>query len=569
MMTTSKNPDPRTDNHNGFAEHVAEAILGPNPFVGFSPLDIFQIIRKLAEQALKQPMVLVEQQAVFVRELIRILVGQSDLAPEQGDRRFQDPAWRNNPFYRSWLQGYLAWSQGLKRLVSKVGLDSTNTSRAHFVTSLLTEALAPTNFLPGNPEALKKALETGGESLICGLSNLLGDIATNGGMPSQVDKSAFQVGKNLALSPGAVVFKTEVFELIQYAPASDEVYLRPLLVVPPQINKFYLLDLAPGKSFIEYAVKNGLQVFVISWRNPTAAHRDWSLETYLYSLLEAIDAVRAITGSEEVNTLGACAGGITLTALLAHLAAKGDTRINSTTSMVTLLDTQAESQLGLFATKETIALAKRASQLKGVLGGDEMGRIFTWLRPNDLFWNYWVNNYLMGNDPPAFDVLYWSNDSTRLPARLHGDILDIFLINPFKNPGSFSVFGTPVNLSKVECDTYIIAGITDHITPWKGCYSTTQMLGGKREFILSSSGHIQSIINPPGNPKARFFTNPQFPENPDDWLAGAQQQSGSWWEHWRDWIVARSGESRRAPSSLGNQRYSPATAAPGTYVFET
>jgi polyhydroxyalkanoate synthase subunit PhaC len=368
------------------------------------------------------------------------------------------------------------------------------------------------------------------------------------------------------------VFSNEVCEVIQYAPATEQVYARPLLFVPPQINKFYLVDLSPGKSLIKYAVRNGVQTFAISWRNPTPAHCNWGLETYLYSILEAIDAVREITGSYDLNILSACAGSITMMALLAHLAAKGrrsDTLVNAVTLMVALLDTQVESQLGLFASKETIALAKRNSQMKGVLSGDEMGRVFTWLRPNDLVWNYWVNNYLMGNDPPAFDILYWSNDSTRLPARLHGEFLDLFSANPFKNPGEFSVFGTPIDLAKVTSDAYIVAGITDHITPWKGCYSTTQMLGGNRQFILSSSGHIQSIINPPGNPKARFFTNQHFPVSPDEWLAGAQEQSGSWWDHWRDWIVARSGESMEAPKTLGNKNYPQRDPAPGTYVFET
>jgi polyhydroxyalkanoate synthase subunit PhaC len=568
-MATGKKTDRRADAPDGFAERAAEGILGSNPFVGFSGRDIFQIMQGIAGQALKQPRALARQQAAFASELIRIVTGQSDLAPEQDDRRFQDTTWTNNPFYRAWLQTYLAWRGSLNTFVDNAGFDGTNVARARFAVSLLTEAFAPTNFLFGNPAALKRLFETGGGSILRGFQNLLKDFVNNGGMPSQVDKSAFQVGKNLALSPGSVVFKSKVFELIQYTPQSDQVYTRPLLIVPPQINKFYFLDLAPGKSLIEYSVKNGLQVFLISWRNPTAAHRDWGFETYINAVLEAINVARAITGSPDINMLGACAGGITLMALMSHLAAKRDTRINSVTSMVTLLDTQIESQIGMFATKGTVALARRASQLKGVLRGDELGRVFTWLRPNDLIWNYWVNNYLMGNDPPAFDILYWNNDSTRLPARLHSEFLDLFMINPFKNPGKLSVLGTPIDLSKVKVDSYTVGGITDHITPWKGCYSATQMLGGKREFVLSSSGHIQSVINPPGNSKARFFTNPQLTERPDEWLAGAQQQSGSWWEHWRDWIFARSGKSRQAPAGPGNKQYPPKTAAPGIYVFET
>jgi poly[(R)-3-hydroxyalkanoate] polymerase subunit PhaC len=512
--------------------------------------------------------VVVEQPAALVRELLRVLTGQSTLAPAPGDRRFQDPTWTGNPFYRAWLQGYLAWRHSLDGLVDAAGLPAPTAARAHFVVSLLTEAVAPTNFLLGNPAALKKALETGGGSLGRGLRNLLRDMATNGGMPAQVDKSAFQVGKNLALSPGAVVFRNEVLELIQYAPASEEVYARPLLIVPPQINKFYLFDLAPGRSFIEHAVKSGMQVFAISWRNPTPAHRQWGLETYLTSILGAIDAMCEITGEKDINTLGACAGGITTMALLAHLAAKGDGRVNAVSLMVALLDTQAESQVGSFATGEILALARLISQLKGVLGGDELGRGFTWLRPNDLVWNYWVNNYLMGDDPPAFDVLYWNNDATSLPARLHGEFLDMFATNPFKNPGALSLLGTPIDLSRVTCDAYILAGVTDHIAPWKACYATTQMLGGQREFVLGSSGHIQSVISPPGNAKARFFTRPECPGSADEWLAGARPQSGSWWDHWRDWSVARSGTRREAPKTLGSPRHPPGATAPGTYVFD-
>jgi polyhydroxyalkanoate synthase len=421
--------------------------------------------------------------------------------------------------------------------------------------------------LLGNPAALKKALDTGGASLGRGLVNLLRDAATNGGMPTQVDKSSFQVGKSLATSPGAVVFRNEVLEVIQYAPASAEVYARPLLIVPPQINKFYLLDLAPGQSLIEYAVMNGMQVFVISWRNPTPSQREWGLETYLTAILDAIDATCEVTDSPDVNALAACAGGITTMALLGHLAAKGDRRVNAVSLLVALLDTQAESLVGSFATREALALAKLGSQLKGVLGGDEIGRGFAWLRPNDLVWNYWVNNYLMGNDPPAFDVLYWNNDATSLPARLHGDFLEMFTTNPFKNPGALSVLGTPIDLSKVTCDAFILAGLTDHIVPWKACYATTQMLGGQREFVLSGSGHVQSIVTPPTNAKAKYFTGREYPASADDWLASAQPRSGSWWDHWRDWSVARSGQRREAPNVLGSRRHPAGTTAPGTYVL--
>jgi polyhydroxyalkanoate synthase subunit PhaC len=566
MATTSPNEPTERER---FSESVVGALLGPNPFVGFTARDVARVLEWIGEHAVTQPGAVVEQQAALVRELIGVLAGRSTLAPEPSDRRFQDPTWTTSPLYRRGMQGYLAWRQSLHTLVDTMRLPPASTARAHFVVALLTEAVAPTNFLLGNPAALKKALETGAGSIGRGLGNLVRDLATNGGMPAQVDKSAFEVGKNLAVSPGAVVFRSEVLELIQYAPASPDVYARPLLIVPPQINKFYLLDLAPGKSLIEYAVTSGFQVFVISWRNPTPAQRDWGLDTYVAAILTAIDVMREITGSPDVNALAACAGGITTMALLAHLAVKGDPRVNAVSLLVALLDTESESPAGSFATREAIALARLRSQVKGVLPGDEIGRGFAWLRPNDLVWNYWVNNYLMGEAPPAFDVLYWNNDTTSLPARLHGDFLDMLATNPFKNPGTLSVLGTPVDLAKVTCDAFILAGITDHIVPWKASYATTRLLGSQREFVLSGSGHVQSIVTPPATAKAKYFTGRDCSGGgPDEWLAAAQPRAGSWWEHWREWSAARSGPRRAAPSALGSTRYPAGAPAPGTYVLE-
>ena len=547
----------------------ADANLGPSPFVGFGPNDIQAGLQMVAEQALRQPWLVLEQQAAFTRDLLLIWSGQSELAPESGDKRFQDSVWQSNPFYRATLQTYLAWGKSLQAFVNNSALDHQNRERARFVVSQLIDALSPTNTLAGNPAALKKLLETGGRSLVRGVSNWLGDVAHNGGMPAMVDKAPFQVGKNIGVSPGAVVFRSEVLELIQYAPQGEQVYGRPLVIVPPQVNKFYVMDLGPGRSLIEHQIKRGVQLFMISWRNPTKEHRDWGLQTYMQAIAEAIDAAREITGSAGVNVVGACAGGMTLTALLAHLAATGDLRIHAVSLFVTLLDLiGGESQLGLFATPPAIAAAKQASQQVGVLEGREMGRVFAWLRPNDLVWNYWVNNYLLGNDPPAFDILFWNGDTTRLPARFHHQLLDLSLTNPFRNPGTLELLGTPIDLSRIKHDTYLIAGTTDHITPWKGCYQTTQLFGGECTFVLSSSGHIQAMVNPPGNPKAKFFTNARNPAEPEDWLAGAQPQSGSWWDHWHAWLAERSGEQKQAPTALGSRRHPPGVQAPGMYVVE-
>ncbi len=529
---------------------------------------LFAAGQRMAVAALKNPWLLAEQSGEFVDEMTRIVTGQSTIEPDAKDKRFADTTWKTNPFYKAALQTYLLWRQSLNTLVDQADLPKKDADRARFALSLYTEAVAPTNTLLGNPAAMKRLYDTGGASAVRGLTHMIEDLAKNGGLPSQVDMKAFEVGKNLALSKGAVVFKNEVIELIQYAPQSETVYSRPLLSVPPQINKFYILDLSPGKSVVEYLTRAGVNLFSVSWRNPTVEQRNWGLETYMEAILQAVDAVRDITGQEAINISGACAGGMTLAATLGHLAAKGDRRINAATFIVTVLDSSVDSLLGLFATKDTIAAAKALSKARGVLDGQEMARVFAWLRPNDLIWNYWVNNYLIGDDPAAFDILYWNNDTTRLPSKFHIELMDLALKNPLVKPGSLKLLGTPIDLSKVTIDTFITAGITDHITPWQGAYATTQLLGGKPEFILSNAGHIQSILNPPGNPKAKYFTGAEYPPDPEQWLARAQQRSGSWWDRWAEWLAERSGERVPAPQALGNGHYPPGAPAPGAYVFE-
>ena len=576
MPVTTKSPqqNPQNDKADDLAASAAEGMLGPNPFVGLRACDIVATAQQIGAQALRQPALVMEQEAALARELMGLFSSSAQAtppegAPPKGDKRFADVAWQNNFLYRATLQGYLAWRDALAGFVERSALDPANKERAKFVMSLITDAASPTNTLLGNPAALKKAIDTGGASLVDGCSNIVMDLLKNHGMPAQVDKTAFVVGENLATSTGAVVFRNEVLELIQYAPATQEVYGRPQLIVPPQINKFYIFDLSKGKSIVDYLVKNELQVFVVSWRNPTSAQSHWDLDTYVTALVEAIAAVREITGCDDLNLHGACSGAMAISALLGHLASRGDRTVNAATLMVAVLDNSADSQLGLFATPEAIAAAKQHSVSRGVLAGEEMGRVFAWMRPNDLVWNYWVNNYLLGNAPPAFDILYWNNDATRLPAKMHGQLLDIFTQNLFSRPRALTVLGTPIDLSQVNCDKYVVAGMTDHITPWKGVYNTARTFGGNTRFVLSSSGHIQSLINPPGNPKAKYYLNPELPANADAWLAGAKTEADTWWGNWRDWLVARSGEKRAAPASLGSERHPAGVKAPGTYVLET
>jgi polyhydroxyalkanoate synthase subunit PhaC len=546
-------------------DNAAESMLGPNPFIGFRPQDIAAAFGELAGQALRRPLTLLEQEAALLRELVAIASGRSQLSAA-GDKRFSDPAWQDNPFYRRCLQTYLAWTKSVTQFAEQSGSDRRTAQRARFAASLLTDAAAPTNTLVGNPAALRKILDSGGASVVAGLKNILSDIAANGWMPSQVDKRAFKVGENLALSKGAVVLTTPVLELIQYSPTTEAVHARPHLIVPPQINKFYFFDLAPGRSIVEHLTRSQFQVFAISWRNPTAAQRDWDMETYVAAIREAIEAIQDITGSPDVIVHAACSGAMTATILAGLLAARRERLIHAMTLMVAVLGGSPDTQLGLFATPEVIAAAKLETTRRGVLDGDEMGRVFAWMRPNDLIWSYWVNNYLMGNPPPAFDILYWNNDTTRLPAKFHGTLIDIFANNWLLQPGELKLFGHPIDVSKIDCDKFIVAGLTDHITPWRDGYRMARALGGNNEFVLSSGGHIQTLINPTGSAKVKFFVNPKLALNPDDWLAQAKPVAGSWWEHWRSWLAERSGEIRAAPPQLGNDRHPRGADAPGTNV---
>jgi polyhydroxyalkanoate synthase len=316
----------------------------------------------------------------------------------------------------------------------------------------------------------------------------------------------------------------------------------------------------------EYLLQHGLQLFVISWRNPTPAERDWGFETYIEALIEASDVVRAICGSDKVNAMGGCAGGVMITILAAYLEAIGDDRMNAVSTLVTLLDTESDAQILMFATPNMIAQAKRASAKTGVLKGQQMGRVFAWLRPNDLVWNYWVNNYLLGKDPPAFDILAWNADTTRLPARFHHDLLDFVSANSLVHPGSLEILGVAIDASLVRCDNYHVAGMTDHITPWPGCYRTTQIFGGNSEFVLCSSGHIQTLVASLDNRRLAYYVNDETPPDPDAWLETATRHEGSWWPHWAQWLGERSGELIDGPSELGDGDHPPQDPAPGRYV---
>jgi len=522
----------------------------------------------LGEQAVRQPVTLTRDMPRAAQELLRIMAGTSEVAPDKRDTRFADPLWREHPMFRMLMQTYLYYGSRVDPYADSLGIEGMNLERLRFALVLLREAMAPTNFLMTNPAALKRAFGTGGASLVSGLANMTSDLLHNHGMPSMVDRRPFKVGENIAATPGSVIHRTEVFELIQYTPHTDTVYQRPLLVIPPQVNKYYALDLSPGRSMIEYLVEHGVQVYTISWRNPTGAQRDWSFDTYAQATIEAIDAIRAVSDSPDVNIMGGCLGGMMAAIVQAHLAASGDNRVHSATMTVTLLDCDSDGRMFLFATPRTLKLAGKVSLPTGVIDGWQMASMFSWLRPNDLVWNYWVNNYLLGQDPPAFDILAWNADTTRLPSAFHRQLLDMVAENQLVYPGAMKVLGTPIDISRVACDTYVVAGRTDHITPWHTCYRTTQMVSGRTQFVLCSSGHIQTVVADPKHPRLGYFLNPETPPDAEQWLAGAQRHEGSWWEHWVGWLAERSGARVAAVTSAGSRGFPAREPAPGTYVHQ-
>ena len=529
---------------------------------------IGESLKAFAAATIKQPGKVAQGVKRAGAELVAVARGRSAIAPASNDRRFDDPTWRDSALYRRLMQGHLALARETHRLAGELGLSPRDEARARMVLGIAADTLAPTNTLLGNPAALKRTLETGGRNLASGVQQLVRDWRRNGGLPAMVDETKFKVGANLAVTPGDVVWRNDQLELIQYRPQTPTVHGTPLFIVPPQINKYYVWDLPPGRSLVEYLVQQGFTVYVVSWFNPRTTESAWGLETYVLALEDAMRVTRQIARSPQVHVLGACSGGITSAALLAYLAAKRSDWARSLTLLVAILDIDgiAESSMGLFANLETLDIARTLSGARGVLEGKELAKVFAWLRPNELIWNYWVNNYLLGNKPPTFDVLYWNADTTRLPARLHADFIALLESNALAQPGGVTLGGHALDLAAVRCDGYILAGRSDHITPWGGCYQTRHLLGGKSAFVLNASGHVQSIVNPPGNKKASFMVNDGSHDTPGAFEQGATAHEGTWWPHLAQWLAARSDAAKRAPRRPGSRKHPPLCAAPGTYV---
>jgi polyhydroxyalkanoate synthase len=503
---------------------------------------------------------------VVARALGAPIEGPAEL--DAGDPRFVDPTWESNAGFYGLRQCYLLWAQAMRELSESARDDGETASKAEFAVGQLVDALAPTNFFFGNPAALKKAFETGGTSLGGGLSRFLDDLVNNGGWPRQVDRSALSPGKGLAVTPGKVVFRNRLVELIQYESRTETVFETPLLLSPPWINKYYVMDLAPGKSFVEFAVEHGHTVFCISYRNADESLRDVGFEDYLREgPLSALEVIGEIAAAERVNVVGLCLGGTLAAAMLAHLAGREarSPSVSSATLLNSLVDFSEPGPLGHFVDPTSVERLERRMAKNGYLSGEEMAGTFNLLRANDLVWRYVASGWLMGEDPPSFDILAWNADATRMPARMHSEYLRSMYLENRLAAGTLEIDGQVVSLAESSADVYIVSAREDHITPWRSCYRTTQLVGGPARFVLTSSGHIAGIVNPPG-PKRRYWLNESLPPEPDEWLAGAREVQGSWWEDWARWIAEHAGE-QRDPPRLGSDAHPPLEDAPGTYVL--
>ena len=567
-------PKPAPDRPADPPEEAAEAAMGLDMVLVDAARGPLRRLLPPAGTALRfgaalarQPGTVAKRTGELARELGRITAGSSELAPGKKDKRFADPAWAGNPLLRRAMQAHLATARTAWELIEDADLDWQDDERIRFSATNLVDALAPSNLPVVNPLSLKAAIDTGGGSALKGLGRMVRDLASPPRVPSMVEPDAFTVGEDLAATPGTVVLRTPVFELIRYTPTTETVRAIPLLMVPPTINKFYITDLAPGRSIVEHYVAGGQQVFMISWRNPDERHAEWGLDTYGQAILDAMDAVERATGQEKVSLQAFCSGGIISTMLLAHLAATGrQHRVTSLSLAVTVLDWARAGTISALMDEESVKAATEKSRKKGYLDGAQLAEVFAWLRPNDLIWNYWVNNYLQGKPPPNFDILYWNADTTRMSAALHRDFIDVALGNALTEPGKATMLGTPVDLSTVTVDAYITAGIADHLCPWQACYRSTQLLGGDSRFILSTSGHIASLVNPPGNPKSTFQVAADTPADPQQWLTQAETVQGSWWPDYLTWLGERSGDEVPPPKTPGDLEE--LAQAPGTYVFD-
>ncbi|MFY9808364.1 MAG: alpha/beta fold hydrolase [Pseudonocardiaceae bacterium] len=508
-------------------------------------------------------------QATITATLRSIGLNQQGPVEPAKDPRFSDPAWTSNPLFYLVRQQHALLEGFLHDLVSGADLDEVTRRKAEFALRQALDAAAPTNWLPTNPTALKKAFDTGGLSLVRAASNVLNDLATNKGMPSQVTPGQFRPGYELAATPGSVVFRNRLIELIQYEPQTETVHAVPLLFSPPWINKYYIMDLAPGKSLVEWAVQHGHTCFMISYRNPDETLAELTMSDYLQEgLLAALEVVEEITGTQQTNLIGLCLGGTMAAGLLAWLAARGEDRVRSLTALNTLLDYTVPGQLGVFTDEAAVERLEGVMARKGYLPADSMATTFNLLRGRDLVWNYVVNNWLLGEQPAPFDILSWNSDSTRMPAAMHIEYLRSLYVENRLAKGELELAGERLDLTRVSQDSYFVSAERDHIALWKAVYTGARLIGGTVRFMLSNSGHIAGVVNPP-NPKSKHWVGSAetLPADPEAWRQQATEVAKSWWEDWTPWIAGQAGP-QQAPPPLGSTMHPPLEPAPGSYVRE-
>jgi polyhydroxyalkanoate synthase len=541
-----------------------------------------QTFLELTQRMMTNPNAIIEAQFGLWQDYMRLwqttaqrMMGQEPdpvIAPEKGDRRFRDAAWNDNVLFDFIKQSYLLSSRYVLETASRDhGMDPKEQQKVEFYTRQFVDALAPSNFVMTNPEVLRATLDSRGENLLRGLKHMLEDLDRGKGRLSirMTDLDAFEVGKNIATTPGKVVYQNELMQLIQYTPTTETVYKRPLMIVPPWINKFYILDLQPKNSFIRFAIDQGFTVFVLSWVNPDEELSHKTFESYMFEgPLAALDAIEQATGEKDVTAIGYCLGGTLLSATLSYMAAKKDNRVKAVTLFTTLLDFSDPGELGVFIDEEQLALVEEKMMKRGFLDGAEMAGTFNMLRANDLIWSFVVNNYLLGKEPFPFDLLYWNSDSTRMPAAMHNFYLRRFYHeNLLVEPGGIELGDVPIDLRQVRVPVYWVSTREDHIAPWKATYQSTQILKGQKKFVLAGSGHIAGVINPPVSGKYGYWLNDQLPPSADDWLAKAEHHEGSWWDDWAAWNATKSGPGGRVPARQpGDGALEAMEDAPGSYV---
>ncbi|MFQ5774653.1 MAG: PHA/PHB synthase family protein [Kiloniellaceae bacterium] len=544
------------------------------------PLNIGSAFLEMTAHMMSDPAKLVQAQMNLWQDYMKLwqsttrrLLGEPAepvIQPEAGDRRFKHEAWDENQLFDFIKQSYLLSARWMQSTVRDVeGMDPKTAKKVDFYTRQFVDAMAPSNFAVTNPEVLRATLESGGENLVKGLENLLEDLERGKGRLSirMTDPEAFELGRNIAVTPGKVVYQNELMQLIQYEPATDKVYKRPLLIIPPWINKYYILDLREKNSFVRWAVEQGFTVFVISWVNPDETLAAKTFEDYMtLGPLAALDAIEKATGEKEINALGYCLGGTLLACTLAYMAAKNDARIKSATFLAAMTDFTEAGELGVFIDEEQLTALEEKMSAKGYLEGADMASTFNMLRANDLIWSFVVNNYLLGKDPFPFDLLYWNADSTRMPAAMHSFYLrKMYQDNLLVKPGGIELKGVPIDLTKVKTPAFILSTKEDHIAPWKSTYAATRLFSGPVKFVLAASGHIAGVVNPPAADKYAYWTNAKNPETPDAWLAGTKKHAGSWWPEWAKWAAKHGGE-KVAARRPGEGKLEIIEDAPGSYV---